>query len=48
MFVEFGGVARVGDRRIASDDHDSLALYVNTGVVVPFVFGCYYSVAGKD
>src|SRR5262249_52532237 len=37
--VEFSGVTRVGDRRIAGDDHDSLAFYVDSGVVVPLVFG---------
>ena len=47
-FVEFGGVTGVGDGRIAGDDDHSLALYINTGVVVPFVFGRHDSVAGKD
>ena len=38
-FVESGRVTAVRDRRIARDDHDSLPLHVDPGVVVPLVSG---------
>jgi hypothetical protein len=47
MFVEFSRVTAVRYRRVAGEDHDGLALYIDTGVVIPFIFGCYDPIAGK-
>ena len=37
--VEFGGIARVRDGRVAGKDKDGLAFYVDALVVIPLVFG---------
>src|SRR6185369_2334687 len=47
IFVEFRRVTAVRYRRVAGEDHDGLSLYINTGVVIPLLFGRYDPVADK-
>lgn len=47
MFVEFRWVTAVRYRRVAGEDHDGLSLHINTGVVIPRIFGRYDPVADK-
>src|SRR5438270_8790904 len=47
MFVEFSGIVRISDGRIAAEDYYDFPVHVNAGVIIPPIFRCDGTIADK-